>query len=261
MPKRFFMRYNLQNGVGHFPATAAVGAALQNAEPEEIAGYLAEFDAIQAARAELLRARLGDALTPLAGKRVLFLGDSNTSDNLGYRESVCRAASLVGIDASVSGGTSSTAFGLAYTALKQADADLVSILLGTNDAVAIGSPELETVSLGEYERNMRAILSWATQTGAKVLVLAIPPIAQAGFDHYFLPQGKYQSPEHLAQYNTVLRALTEELEIPLLTLGFLEQGEAAPSFLERDGIHLNALGHEALAERWLTAAAQLFENQ
>lgn len=252
--KRFFMRFNLQNGVGHFPATAAVGAALQNAAPQEIQEYLDEFDEIQAARAERIVSKMGDLLAPLVGKKVIFFGDSITSDNLGYRQTVCRAAKLIGIDRSISGGTTATAIQLAHGTIQSEKPDLVSIMLGTNDSVGISSPFLGQVSLAEFERNVRAILCWAQESGAEVLLMELPPIHQARFDHCFLPQAKYQSIENIARYNAILSSLAEELEIPLLRHEFADLDSA----LDRDGIHLSTFGHEILAERWLTQAAKLF---
>ena len=254
MPKRFFMRFNLQNGVAHFPATAAIGAALQNADPAEIQGYLDEFDAIQSARTERIRTRVGDKIAPLWGKKVVFFGDSITSDNLGYRSTVCRAAELVGTDASISGGTSATALQLAHATLEQARPDLVSVMLGSNDSVGIGDAALGQVSLSEYERNMRAILSWAKTVGARVLVMEIPPIQKERFDHYFLAQAKYQSKENVARYNAILSSLADEFDISLLCHDFADIDTA----LDRDGIHLSCEGQEILAERWLTQAAKLF---
>lgn len=252
--KRFFMRFNLQNGVGHFPATATVGAALQNADASEIQGYLDEFDAIQSARTDRVCARVGNAVEPLAGKKVVFFGDSNTSDNLGYRETVCRVASLTGVDASISGGTSATAIQFAHDKIRTERPDLVSVMLGANDSVAIGSEGFGQVSLAEYERNLRAILIWAKKANAKVLLMEITPIQKERFDHYFLPQAKLQSKENIALYNAIVTSLANELDVPLLRHDFPDLDAA----LDRDGIHLSCEGHEILAERWLTHAAKLF---
>ena len=126
MPKRFFMRFNLQNGVNHFPATAEIGAALQNADSSEIQEYLDEFDTVQARRAERMREYFGDHLAVLNGKKVLFFGDSITSDNLGYRETVSRAAHLQSADGSISGGTSATILQFAKSKLIAEKPDLLS---------------------------------------------------------------------------------------------------------------------------------------
>jgi lysophospholipase L1-like esterase len=260
MPKRFFMRFNLQNGVGHFPTTADVGAALQNTSLEEIQSYLHEFDEIQTLRTQRIKERMGNSLSSLHRKKAVFIGDSITSDNLGYRETVCRAADLIGVDASISGGTSATAVQLVYTTLAQARPDIVSIMLGSNDSVSIGYENFEQVSLSEYERNLRAILSWATESGASILLLSILPIQQERFDRCFTPQSKFQSNSNIARYNTILQSLADEFDIPLLRHEYTEHEETFNTFMEHDGIHLNANGQEALAEYWLRQAVALFEK-
>ena len=256
MPKRFFMRFNLQNGVGHFPATAEVGAALQNADPQEIQGYLDEFENIQTARAERIGACFDKASSHLSGKKVVFFGDSITSDNLGYRETVCRVADLIGIDGSVSGGTSGTVLQFARDTLTAVKPDLVSIMLGTNDSVGIDSESFGQVSLDEYERNLRAILRWASEIGAQILLLAIPPIHQERFDRHFNAQSKFQSNANIERYNDRLRKLADEFGVELCEHRYLKAEPDLYQLIDRDGIHLSPDGHEQLALCWLTHASK-----
>ena len=258
MPNRFFIRFNLQNSVGFFPATAAVGAAMKQASCEEMQGYLDEFDTILRARADRLHQKLGNTVSPLCGKRVLFLGDSNTSDNLGYRRSVCQVAGMIGIDASISGGTSATALPLAFEKLPKEAPDLVSVMIGSNDAVCLGSSELGQVSLAEYERNLRAILSRADQAGARILIMALPSVFQAGFDRYNPILGRSFTMETISRYNAVLASVAKEFGAHPLAHDYIPAEDDLSEWTERDGVHLNLRAHEALAERWLMAASRLF---
>ena len=153
------MRFNLQNSVDHFPATAEVGAVLQNADFKKIQGYLDEFETIQNQRVVRICESFDECLAVLRGKKVVFFGDSITSDNLGYRVSVSRAAQLQAVDGSISGGTSATVVQFAKMMLRQVKPDLVSQMIGTNDSVGIDSECFCQVSPDEYERNVRAILT------------------------------------------------------------------------------------------------------
>ena len=103
MSTRFFARFNLQNSLAResFSARADIFAAMLGKSESEIQTYLDEFEGTQWENEKYLKMLFGKELEALRGKRVLFLGDSITSDNLGYRSAVCRAAALDGIDGSV----------------------------------------------------------------------------------------------------------------------------------------------------------------
>ena len=257
MSHRFFTRFNLQSSANHFPATATIGAALQNTSPSEIQGYLDEFEAIQAARADRMRALFGDRLAPLQGKKVVFFGDSITSDNLGYRTTVSRAAHLQAVDGSISGGTSATVLQYAKERIQQEKPDLVSIMLGANDSVGIGTDDLGQVSLEEYGRNLCAIVSWSLESGARVLLFAVTPIHEARFARQFAAQGKVQSNENIQRYNQRLRIIAEELGLSLFDHGYLTDPE---TLLEKDGIHLSPQGQEQMAAHWLACAIDLLKS-
>ena len=259
MPKRFFMRFNLQNGVNHFPATAEVGAALQNATTTEIQGYLDEFERIQSDRACRLQTLFGEQLSVLNGKKVVFFGDSITSDNLGYRATVSRAAELHAVDGSISGGTSATILQFAKDTLTNAKPDLVSLMIGTNDSVGIDSESFGQVSLDEYERNVRAILSWAREVGAKILLFAVTPIHPNQFNKHFNKQSKFQSNENIERYNARLQSIARDFGIKLCEHRYFHGDTDLDRWIDRDGIHLSLDGHRQLAQCWLTHAIQLFE--
>lgn len=259
MSNRFFMRFNLQNSVGNFPATARTGAALLGAEEREIGAYLAEFDEIQSRRVERLRQICDEEVRVLRAQRVLFLGDSVTSDNLGYREAVSRAAELQSVDGSVSGGTSATLLQHAEAQLRQHQPSLVSLMIGSNDSVRLGAEAIEQVSVEEYCRNVKAILGWAVRSGARILLWEILPIHEARFEASFGKQGKTQSNRRIREYNAALREVARGFGIETAAHAWLNESEYEACF-DSDGIHLSVTGQESFAQRWLIAASRLMER-
>ena len=255
MADRFFMRFNLQNGVAHYPATAEVFGALFSEEKDAAQQILDEFEAIQSERVATLERKYGDALTCLHGKKVLFLGDSITSDNLGYRVSVARAARMRGIDGSISGGTSSTILHSAMRKIADEKPDLVSLMIGTNDSMEVVREELQQLSPAEYERNVRAMLGWIVESGAALLLFEIPPIHADRFARHCTANGKTQSPENIERYNEILRKVAKELGTSVLPHSWIATEADKEKYIEqRDGVHFTPEGQEAFSEYWLSQA-------
>ena len=252
MSGHFFARFNLQNAVGNFPASATLLSAFSGESPEQSQSYLDTFQQIQDDRVNRLRQKFGKEIETLRHKTVLFLGDSITSDNLGYRASVSDAADLISYDGSVSGGTSSTVLHSAKIIIESIRPDFVSIMIGSNDSVSIERESLHQVSIEEYRRNVNTILEWATNCGSKILLFEIPPICEPDFIKSFHKQGKLQSNQTIQEYNGVLKDLAKQYGIPLISHDRLRKDV----HLENDGIHLNMDGQEQIAEQWLVSASE-----
>ena len=240
MSERFLIRFNLSC----------------RAAEEERREYLEEFKRIQDERIRRLGEKLGRETELLRGKRVLFLGDSITSDNLGYRTSVSRVAELCATDGSVSGATSADLLPLAKKRIDEMRYDLISVMLGANDSVELIGEERNQVSLDKYAANMEEILGRAKESGASVLLFAITPVHEERFEKSFSDQKKRKSNETVAAYNHRLCEIAEKLEIPLIPHKWLNDG----IFLEKDGIHLTSPGQERLSEAWLVAASNIIKS-
>ena len=259
MADRFFMRFNLQNSVAHYPSTAEVFAALFSEDEAETREILADFEAIQAARVGTIKEKLGDELSCLHGKKVLFLGDSITSDNLGYRVTVTRAAGLRAVDGSISGGTSSAILHATMSKLKKEPPDLVSLMVGGNDSTGVEREGLQQVSPEEYERNLRAMLGWIGESGAKLLLFEISPVEENRFARHFGAKGKLQSEGNIGKYNQILRRLAKERGVEVIPHAWIQTETDRENMLEQDGIHFSLLGQETFSEYWLRAAIRLYK--
>ena len=253
----FFVRFNLHNSVSSSPLSVEVLKPLLNYGEDELDLMLREIDEIQSDRAGRLRKKHPEAVGALIGKKVLFLGDSITSDNLGYRGAVTRAADLRGIDGAVSGGTSSALLHSAKRYIEKEAPEIVSLMVGSNDSVSVDVAELNQVSPSEYERNVRAMVGWAKKSGAQVLLFEIPPIVEESFERNFSRQSKLQSNDTVKRYNGILCRIADDAGIRLISSEWLS--ECRDNY-EPDGIHLSPCGQERFAESWLNAAAKLYNK-
>lgn len=253
MSVKFFARFNLHNSICSEPLSVKALRPFFDMSDSEIADMLNEIDEIQNERVKRLQNKYPSELKLLTGKKVLFLGDSITSDNLGYRTTVTKAADLFAVDGSVSGGTSSMILYDAKMNIEKHKPDIVSIMIGSNDSVSISDDKLNQVSIIEYERNFRKIVEWSKESGASVLLFEIPPIVPWRFEKSFSKQLKIQSNETVLLYNEVLKDIAEQSGIELHSNGWLKEDE---NFYEPDGIHLSVTGHELFAQKWIEAATE-----
>ncbi len=250
----FFVRFNLHNSISSSPLNVDVLKPLLNYNENELERMLREIDDIQKSRAEILRKKHPEAVGALTSKKVLFLGDSITSDNLGYRGAVTQAAGLCGIDGSVSGGTSSMLLHSAKSYIEKEAPEIVSLMVGSNDSVSIEAEELNQVSSKEYERNVRHMVTWTKKSGARILLFEIPPVVEKRFERSFSRQSKLQSNGTVKRYNGILERIASDAGIRLIPSRWLAENE---DNYEPDGIHLSFRGQEAFAENWLFNAYQL----
>ncbi|MBR2353079.1 MAG: SGNH/GDSL hydrolase family protein [Clostridia bacterium] len=241
MSERFLIRFNLPH----------------HASEEEARGYLDEFEQIQRERVDRLRDRYSEEIRLLRGKRVLFLGDSLTSDNLGYRTSVSRAAALLATDGSVSGATTATLLPLARRRLDEARYDMISLMLGANDSVTLTKKGRNQVCPDEYIANMEKLLEWARESGTPVLLLAITSVQEERFLRSFSGEGKSQTNQEIAEYNRRLAELANRYGISMQSHWWQTRDE----MIEKDGIHLSLVGQEKLSEAWLCAASNLIKEK
>ena len=260
MVGEFFIRFNLHNSVCNYPASFEVLKPLVDLDDEQLRAYLDKIDKTHAQRAERIEKELADKLNALVGKKVLFIGDSITSDNLGYRRTVTKVAKLNALDGAVSGGTSSTVLHSAKMQLQSFKPDMVSVMIGTNDSVSVDRENLHQVSMEEYERNVRAIAEWSLKSGAKVLLFEIPPIHEQRFAASFASQYKLQSNDTIKRYNRVLKNIANEYKIPLTSNSWIED-QSVDLMFEPDGIHFSIECHEIFSKKWLLSASKIINEK
>ena len=254
MSVNFFARFNLHNSICENPISVSHLRPFLDMSDGELLSMLDEIKDIQNKRAERIKNQMPTECRALCGKRVVFLGDSITSDNLGYRDTVTLAGELLATDGAVSGATSSMILHSAKTHIEESKPDIVSIMIGSNDSVCIESGTLQQVSLSEYERNVKSIVGWAVNNGAKVLLFEIPPVSETRFKKSFDGKSKFQSNENISVFNEALAKIAKAYGIKLISNGWLTDND---SMYMPDGIHLSLEGQEEFAKRWLKEASLL----
>ncbi len=252
---RFFARFNNEHDIS---AANRIGtdvlAKRANCTETEYQRLLNEFEAIQDRRAEALKTRFGNRISQIHRQKVIFIGDSITKDNLGYRTAVTRAADLEACNLSVSGSTSPMLLYDVSYHLKEFRPTLVSLMIGSNDSLLIGQEKLASVSLPEYKRNISALVRWSLEAGARVLLFEIPPINENRFKERYSTLGKSQTNKNIETYNDVLRTLAKDYPVTLHTNRWLL--EEPTLYFEPDGIHLSAEAHTVFAQKWMSAALE-----
>lgn len=218
---------------------------------EEVKANFATYERIHTERILALPDTMN--LKELYGKRVVFVGDSITSDNIGYRLTVTRAARLRATDTSLSGGKTNNIKEDAKQAILTEKPDIVSIMIGANDSPIKGEPLKHGVALPQYAENLREIVAAAAEVGAKILLLEITPIHEANFAAHYEGKQKFQTNANIEEYNMAVRGIADEFGATLLQNGWLG---AAEDF-EKDGIHLSDSAQARLARRWLETAIKL----
>jgi acyl-CoA thioesterase-1 len=142
------------------------------------------------------------------------------------------------VNAGVSGDTSAGGLARLEWILKQKPA-VVVVELGGNDA-------LRGQDLAAIEANLRAIVTQARQSGAKVLLLGmrIPP-----------SYGK----EYADGFAELYAQIAGDMSIPLVPY-FMEHVGGVPELILSDGLHPNARGHEILAHNVAPSLTELLTH-
>lgn len=253
MSDQFYIRFNLHKS-GVWRDNPWFTPDLFQMSPEEGEAYIRECEEIQNLRGDRLKQNYPEEVKLMNGKQVVFLGDSITSDRFSYRSIVTKGAKLEAQDGAVSSTTSSALLIRAYDYLKQCQGKLVSIMIGANDSLEFGVGErIPFVSIGEFERNLSAMVTWAKKSGGQVLLIEIPPVIEHLFQKWF-GENRIHTNECVKEYNEIVRRIAREEQVALLKTGFLAEEEGN---FEQDGIHLSPKGHEKLAEKWLCLTATL----
>lgn len=166
------------------------------------------------------------------GATVLALGDSLTSGVGADRDSAYPAvlARLTGwavVNGGVSGDTSAQALGRLPALLAEHRPALVIVSIGGNDFLR-RLPESDT------RAHIRSIVQQSLQSGAQVLLVAVPALSMAA------------ALGHLSDH-ALYADLASELKVPLMPDAWSDV--LSRNELKSDRIHANARGYEHFAQR------------
>jgi len=194
-------------------------------------------------------------LSPLHGKqiRIAFLGDSITSDRQSYMNIIRRALSdEKGIeigDFAISGNISENLLGRFDPAVREYGADIAHIMIGTNDMIRINDDRLFFhVSPGEYEKNLDYVIGEFTKEGTKVIISTIPVFSLQKINDAYGEFKVLYRKEDREEFNDIIRKVASRYGATVNEMDPYYEGYDPYDLTEAEGIHLNALGHELMAE-------------
>ena len=125
---------------------------------------------------------------------------------------------------------------------------LIHMMIGTNDARnAYPGEDGSTSSLEGYRRNMRRLIRYGLDLGARVVLTTIAPAKPAAIP---LANGRRPQWETRA-FNEVLRGLAAEFPIVLNDVEAALEQQLDAVIDNFDNVHLNATGQRIIAERLL----------
>jgi lysophospholipase L1-like esterase len=194
--------------------------------------------------------------------RVICLGDSITFgeyDEVGggwvdrmkrdcMRAYVCeRSAEVTVLNCGI-GGERTTGlrarFEVELTArLDPDEPNVVLLAYGMNDLAV--RPDRPRIPPSDFRENLRHVLASIGLRGTRPALVNITPIA-ARLDGSPNANGTLRSRAAIDEYNLVLAELANEQAVPLIDAHTAMQ-PTPELFLAEDGVHPNALGHEAIA--------------
>lgn len=209
--------------------------------------------------------RLGSGVAPRPA-RVLALGDSYT---IGTRVSpadrwvngLARRLRASGHDlhepavVAASGWTSTRLLGEIESVTTAADRDLVTLLVGANDAFQGRSPGAFGATLREL---VDRAIGFAGDDPARVVLLTVP-------DYTLTPVGRENDPEEhaarLAAYNESIRSVAASSALRLVDLVPPSRLVAdRPELVARDGLHPSPEQHDLWLERILPVALDVLRR-
>lgn len=246
----FALRFNLQKCGYDSPYSTALLGSMFGQTAEFTAETLAQYDEINSAAAKEIAQRFEkDAFAPLSGKRLLFTGDSNTSDRLSYGKIVEKVLPCDVFDGAVSGTRSTDLAANIERIIDTCTPDIVSVQIGANDATYTDKEYKNTAtSLPEFERNLRIIAEKVQKRGIRLIIHSLPPVfaQRLNKNHAYWSAGMAEN----KRFSDVCRKVADETGAIFHDFRHVFLNDTAALF-EPDGIHLTPACHKLLAEEYL----------
>lgn len=251
-----YVRFNLQDAVFSVQSEDFYSEQMMEASKEEIDKYTEECKIRQREMADVLKKEID--LSHIFGKKVLYLGDSITADRKSYRGITTYAADFKATNGAISGGTSTDMLCFIKSNIEKSDAEIISIMIGTNDSGAIDG-DFYIVSPDEYRRNIRELLRISKEKTDKIIISTLTPMNEEAFCRMnnFAYDGKYQKMKNVM--SEIVREESQRAGV-LLNDAYLHMKDMDKSvILENDGVHLTEEGHFRYAKNWLLNALELYK--
>ncbi|MBE7049204.1 MAG: hypothetical protein E7394_00350 [Ruminococcaceae bacterium] len=252
----FFIRFNLQDMVFSFQTEDFYNEKKMQASKEDVDKFIEECKNWQKEKADILKKEID--LSPLHGKRILYIGDSITAERTSYRGITTYAADFEATNGAISGATSVDMLRFLKENIKKSDAEIISIMIGTNDSGLI-TGGLSIVSPDEYRRNIREILRISKEKTDKVMISTLPPLNEEIIckTNNLLFDGRFQKMKDVM--SEIVREESERAGVLLNDVALHMKDMDKGVILEEDGTHLTKEGQFIYARNWLLNILKLYK--
>lgn len=213
---------------------------------------VSEFAQSNALYAQRLKEECDLSAFGLRPLKIIFLGDSNTSNRQSYLN-ILKAATedypqLQMVDKSVSGFKSGDLLTAIHPGVIGEHADIAHIMIGTNDFRRIvGSEKLYHTSPSEFEKNLDYVVSAFIKDGSRVILTTIPPFSKERSDKHFARSNGVFEEEDRQLYNAIIEKIAHKYGTYLNEMDELFARHTPEELTVPDGVHLGELGHSTLA--------------
>ena len=197
--------------------------------------------------------------------KIVFFGDSITSDRQSYlnilKIALQNYKNVQLVDMAISAHKSGDLFTATYPNMIGEHADIAHIMIGTNDVRQINDEDRAYhTSPEEYEKNVDYVVSELTKDGTKVILTTIPPYSQDKADKSFVGCRALFLEESRKLFNSILAWTAEKHGALLNQMDELYAPYTAEELTLTDGIHLNAIGQDLLAQGVMKSILELMKS-
>ena len=213
---------------------------------------VSEFAQSNAQNAQQLKEECDLYALSLKPLKIVFLGDSNTSNRQSYLN-ILKAATvdypqLQLIDKAVSGFKSGDLLTTIHPSVIDEHADIAHIMIGTNDFRRIAdAKKLYHTSPAEFEKNLDYVVSAFIKDGSRVILTTIPRFSKEKSDKHFAKSNGTFEEEDRKLYNAIIEGIAYKYGAYLNKMDELFAQHTPEELTLPDGIHLCELGHGVLA--------------
>jgi len=194
--------------------------------------------------------------------KVLFLGDSITSDRTSYcgilRELLRDRETVQVFDTSVPGNKAIDLFSYAYPETFDCHADIAHVMVGTNDILCTEErPYLNRVHEVDFAEKLAYVVRALTEDGTKVILSTIPRFALSKAEVSLQGFRKQYREEDRLRYNGILWTVADRYGAVVNDMEPVYARYTPEELTWSDGYHMSQQGQLLLAEQVLQRIVDL----
>ena len=254
----FALRFQLNKSGYNTPENTELFAGMFGEDVNFLEECLCDYDSYkkQALSEIISQSELEILRKKFDGKKMLFMGDSITSDRLSYHKLLELAFPGQVFDGAISGYRSANVLNDIEKYLEGLKPDIVSVFIGTNDSSVCDRKSMcTTVSIDEYRRNLLLIAQQITESGAKLILNTFPPCFTSNDDNDADFHRKLNAVK--ADFNKAVKETAEKTGAVLNDLNAVFDMEHLDGMFEPDGGHPSPYAHKLMAKEYLNLLKQI----